>query len=216
MLDSTDRASSFYTNRFFFCTFSGSFVAFLENGLKRDDDDEVILRIKYTLGTRCIICLFMLYAELSIKKPITSIFQPIYTIELESLQKVLHFPEEVALLLSEAENNLFYQVPPIDYLRQVTLDLGGPLTLRTTVRTLVERFNEVSAYWRGFFFEFHGQHTNSREVVNHKSTWNETISKVRKYLIWKVLAFPMKGKFDFDFFQREWNFPFEVRSVLTI
>ncbi|XKL64543.1 hypothetical protein PGB90_004629 [Kerria lacca] len=82
----------------------------------------------------------------AIKKPVTPIFQPIYTIELESFQKLLHFPEEVALSLSEVENNLFYQVPPIDYLRQVTLDLGGPPNSRVTVRTLVERFNEVSSW----------------------------------------------------------------------
>ncbi|KAJ9590132.1 hypothetical protein L9F63_016744, partial [Diploptera punctata] len=45
--------------------------------------------------------------------------------ELEALQKLLHFPEEVALRLADTEYHLFYQVPPIDYLRQVTLDLGA-------------------------------------------------------------------------------------------
>lgn len=44
--------------------------------------------------------------------------------ELETLQKLLHFPEEVALRLADAEYHLFYQVQPIDYLRHVTLDLG--------------------------------------------------------------------------------------------
>jgi phosphatidylinositol phospholipase C epsilon len=50
----------------------------------------------------------------------------VYAGELESLQKLLHFPEEVALRLTATEHHLFYQVPPIDYLRQVTLDLAGP------------------------------------------------------------------------------------------
>lgn len=44
--------------------------------------------------------------------------------ELETLLKLLHFPEEVALRLADTEYHLFYQVQPIDYLRHVTLDLG--------------------------------------------------------------------------------------------
>lgn len=77
--------------------------------------------------------------------------------ELEELQDLLHFPEEVALRLADAEYQLFYQVPPIDYLRQVTLDLGSvggssahteaPLpqtsNARSTVANLIKRFNEV-------------------------------------------------------------------------
>ncbi|CAA9993647.1 unnamed protein product [Nesidiocoris tenuis] len=89
--------------------------------------------------------------------------------ELEGLQRLLHFPEEAALRLSEEEDALFYQVPPIDYLRQVTLDLGGtppPTTAqhqnvsgagghqstmhldpsRASVRSLIKRFNEVSSW----------------------------------------------------------------------
>lgn len=74
--------------------------------------------------------------------------------ELESLKRLLHFPEEVALTLSSEEDSLFYQVPPIDYLRQVTLDLGGnPPPApgphdhhRASVRTLIKRFNEVSQF----------------------------------------------------------------------
>jgi phosphatidylinositol phospholipase C epsilon len=89
--------------------------------------------------------------------------------ELEALQKLLHFPEEVALRLADTEYHLFYQVPPIDYLRQVTLDLGsgtgdvpttapgpGPSatesatsasasTARPSVRCLIKRFNEVES-----------------------------------------------------------------------
>ena len=97
--------------------------------------------------------------------------------ELEALQKLLHFPEEVALRLADTEYHLFYQVPPIDYLRQVTLDLGGgigdvptpasglgpsdhspqPATesatsasasaTRPSVRSLIKRFNEVRSFY---------------------------------------------------------------------
>ncbi|CAK1554499.1 unnamed protein product [Leptosia nina] len=86
--------------------------------------------------------------------------------ELASLKTLLHFPEEVALRLTDTEYKLFYQVPPIDYLRQVTLDLGGegllgsvterqmirrpPAThlpqTKSSVRALIRRFNEVSAW----------------------------------------------------------------------
>ena len=45
--------------------------------------------------------------------------------ELEDLQKLLHFPEEVALRLAETEYQLFYQVPPSEYLRHVAQDLSA-------------------------------------------------------------------------------------------
>ncbi|KAL1122754.1 hypothetical protein AAG570_003081, partial [Ranatra chinensis] len=73
--------------------------------------------------------------------------------ELEELQRVLHFPEEVALKMAAQEDALFHRVPPIDYLRQVTLDLqhANPQHLhqhsaRASVRTLIKRFNEVSSW----------------------------------------------------------------------
>ncbi|KAF6199510.1 hypothetical protein GE061_007536, partial [Apolygus lucorum] len=76
--------------------------------------------------------------------------------ELEGLQRLLHFPEEVSLRLAKEEDTLFYQVPPIDYLRQVTLDLGGTPPpaphsshhdpSRASVRSLIKRFNEVSSW----------------------------------------------------------------------
>nr|CAD7572890.1 unnamed protein product [Timema californicum] len=95
--------------------------------------------------------------------------QVAHTEELEALQKLLHFPEEVALRLADAEYHLFYQVPPIDYLRQVTLDLGGggdviggglaephhthsadgasaSSTVKPSVRSLIKRFKEVSSW----------------------------------------------------------------------
>ncbi|KAF3426691.1 hypothetical protein E2986_10683 [Frieseomelitta varia] len=42
--------------------------------------------------------------------------------ELEDLHKLLHFPEEVALRLTETEYQLFYQIPPEEYLRHVAQD----------------------------------------------------------------------------------------------
>ncbi|XP_072943181.1 1-phosphatidylinositol 4,5-bisphosphate phosphodiesterase epsilon-1-like [Epargyreus clarus] len=86
--------------------------------------------------------------------------------ELAFLTPLLHFPEEVALRFTDSEYRIFYQVPPIDYLRQVTQDLGGEGALGTpserhmirreppaqiprptaSVRTLIRRFNEVSAW----------------------------------------------------------------------
>lgn len=45
--------------------------------------------------------------------------------ELEDLQKLLHFPEEVALRLAETEYQLFYLVPPGDYLRHVEEELAA-------------------------------------------------------------------------------------------
>jgi len=42
--------------------------------------------------------------------------------ELEDLHRLLHFPEEVALSLTESEYQLFYQVPPHEYLRHVAQD----------------------------------------------------------------------------------------------
>lgn len=94
----------------------------------------------------------------------------VYAAELDSLYKLLHFPEEVALRLTATEHHLFYQVPPIDYLRQVTHDLATPPSFgnaqetpaggvaaafvsaapsavthaRPTVKDLIKRFNEVT------------------------------------------------------------------------
>jgi len=69
-----------------------------------------------------------------------------YTEELSSLQKLLHFPEEVAMRLTETEYKIFNSVPPMCYVRQVTMELsrlskksGGP-----DVGTLIQRFYEVT------------------------------------------------------------------------
>ncbi|CAG7724464.1 unnamed protein product [Allacma fusca] len=73
--------------------------------------------------------------------------------ELEQLEKVLHFPEEVGLALADTESQLFCQVAPLEYLRHVTMDLG--IAERCTdqaaqnqlgVNALIDRFNEISSW----------------------------------------------------------------------
>lgn len=71
------------------------------------------------------------------------ILEDTFSPELESLTRILHFPEEVAILLSDKENELFYDVPPLDFLRQVTLDQDTANACNTSVKKLVERFNAV-------------------------------------------------------------------------
>ncbi|KAL1439330.1 hypothetical protein MTO96_010351 [Rhipicephalus appendiculatus] len=76
----------------------------------------------------------------------------IYKEELERLQGLLHFPEEVAVRLTDVEYELFYSVSPVHYIRQVTVDLSGkaatfsPGDKDRTVQTLIKRFNEVSSW----------------------------------------------------------------------
>lgn len=68
-----------------------------------------------------------------------------YSEELEHLQKLLHFPEEAAMLLTKKEFELFLQVPPLYYVRQVTIDLSRATVAsrRPNVQDLIQRFNEV-------------------------------------------------------------------------
>ncbi|XP_077544076.1 uncharacterized protein LOC144156122 [Haemaphysalis longicornis] len=76
----------------------------------------------------------------------------IYKEELERLQGLLHFPEEVAVRLTDVEYELFYSVSPVHYVRQVTVDLSGKAATFNsadkdrTVQTLIKRFNEVSSW----------------------------------------------------------------------
>ena len=66
--------------------------------------------------------------------------------ELERLQKLLHFPEEVAMLLTDMEHDMFQKVLPLYYVRQVTADLSrtNTMTRKPNVQDLIQRFNEVS------------------------------------------------------------------------
>lgn len=72
----------------------------------------------------------------------------VYSKELEQLQKLLHFPEEVAFRLTETEHKLFQSVPPVYYIRQLTVDLSRPHCERQcthpSVHELIQRFSEVS------------------------------------------------------------------------
>lgn len=71
------------------------------------------------------------------------ILEDIYATELDSLRRLLHFPEEVALIISEKEANLFYDIPSLDFLRQVTLDLDKESSCNTSLKSLIDWFNAV-------------------------------------------------------------------------
>lgn len=100
-----------------------------------------------------------------------------YRNELEMLQTMLHFPEEVAIRLAEVDDELFYSVQPVDFVRHITCSLShnpnssnvrpndsnlsctassvrppssSVTTTRATVHDLIRRFNEV----RDFVFFF--------------------------------------------------------------
>ena len=89
----------------------------------------------------------------------------LYSEELERLQKLLHFPEEVALQLTEVEYDLFYRVPPIAYVRHVTTDLRAQpsnITVQENsesqpgcISSLIKRFNEVILGWLTTFIFFY-------------------------------------------------------------
>ena len=69
-----------------------------------------------------------------------------YSKELENLQKRLHFPEEVAIMLTNVEHGLFNSILPSHYIRQVTTDLTRGSTVyrkNSSVEDLIQRFNEV-------------------------------------------------------------------------
>ena len=79
----------------------------------------------------------------------------IYSDELRELQKILHFPEEVAMRLTQTEYELFNQVPPMMYVRHVTTDLTKtPETKaqpqkdkrKPNIQDLIQRFSEVSSW----------------------------------------------------------------------
>lgn len=80
---------------------------------------------------------------LCINEPIT-----LFRLELERLQYILHFPEEVAFQLTSTEYQLFYNIAPIDYIRYVGCDLAM-ITVAdnpSPVKNLVKRLSEVSSW----------------------------------------------------------------------
>ncbi|XP_022238999.1 1-phosphatidylinositol 4,5-bisphosphate phosphodiesterase epsilon-1-like [Limulus polyphemus] len=76
----------------------------------------------------------------------------LYKRELETLQSLLHFPEEVAFQLTEVEHDIFIRIRPLHYVRQVAVELGhrpkqAPVSHEEfTVQKLIKRFNEVSSW----------------------------------------------------------------------
>ncbi|EJW79107.1 hypothetical protein WUBG_09984 [Wuchereria bancrofti] len=73
-----------------------------------------------------------------------ALFRP----ELEKLQRILHFPEELAFQLSATEYELFYRMQPIDYVHYVSCDLTSvPVANNPSpVQNLVKRLSEISSW----------------------------------------------------------------------
>ncbi|NXW29504.1 PLCE1 phosphodiesterase, partial [Phaetusa simplex] len=117
--------------------------------------------------------------------------------ELIELQHLIQFPEEVASILTEQEQELYRKVLPIDYLCFLTRDLGNaecqsklpsikasisatilssPTGEHNAVEDLVTRFNEVSS-WVTWLILTAGSMEEKREVFSYlvhvaKCCWN--------------------------------------------
>ncbi|XP_066475456.1 1-phosphatidylinositol 4,5-bisphosphate phosphodiesterase epsilon-1 [Tiliqua scincoides] len=117
--------------------------------------------------------------------------------ELIDLQHLIQFPEEVASILTEQEQDLYRKVLPIDYLCFLTRDLGNaecqsklstikasisatllsaPNGEQNAVENLVTRFNEVSS-WVTWLILTAGSMEEKREVFSYvvhvaKCCWN--------------------------------------------
>ena len=72
----------------------------------------------------------------------------VYSSELEELQSLIQFPEEVGLMLATKELRLFSQVPPNAYVRYISVELHklGIQTHQKTVKDLLIRLKEVSHF----------------------------------------------------------------------
>jgi hypothetical protein len=75
--------------------------------------------------------------------------QPLcFSSDLEELKSLFDFPEEVAIRLTEFEHEIFLSVPPLQYLRHLTLDMSFLPPNDTSIqgksiRILVQRFQAV-------------------------------------------------------------------------
>ncbi|KAK6301925.1 hypothetical protein J4Q44_G00279780 [Coregonus suidteri] len=117
--------------------------------------------------------------------------------ELAELCHLIQFPEEIARILTEQEQQLYRRIFPLDYLCFLTRDLGSPdcskclhpnlkaslsgpalptQTQRNSVEDLVTRFNEVSL-WVTWLILTAGTMEKKREVFSYlvhvaKCCWN--------------------------------------------
>uniref|UniRef100_A0A3B4C9C4 Phosphoinositide phospholipase C n=1 Tax=Pygocentrus nattereri TaxID=42514 RepID=A0A3B4C9C4_PYGNA len=117
--------------------------------------------------------------------------------ELADLRHLIQFPEEIASILTEQEQQLYRRVFPLDYLCFLTRDLSSPechnrhphlkaslsaptmstqSTQHNTVEDLVMRFNEVSS-WVTWLILAAGSMEEKREVFSYlvhvaKCCWN--------------------------------------------
>lgn len=71
-----------------------------------------------------------------------------FSTDLEELKYLFDFPEEVAIRLTEIEHEIFLSVPPLQYLRHLTLDMSFLPNQDTSIqgksiRILVQRFQAV-------------------------------------------------------------------------
>ncbi|CAM4740330.1 unnamed protein product [Rotaria magnacalcarata] len=78
--------------------------------------------------------------------------QPIcFSSDLEELKYLFDFPEEVAMRLTDIEHEIFLSVPPLQYLRHLTLDMSCLPTNDASIqgksiRVLVQRFQAVGSF----------------------------------------------------------------------
>ncbi|KAG7325526.1 hypothetical protein KOW79_011842, partial [Hemibagrus wyckioides] len=117
--------------------------------------------------------------------------------ELVDLRQLIQFPEEIASILTEQEQQLYRRVLPLDYLCFLTRDLASPECHKShphlkaslsapvmptqnsqhnVVEDLVTRFNEVSS-WVTWLILTAGSMEEKREVFSHlvhiaKCCWN--------------------------------------------
>ncbi|MGH0117316.1 UNVERIFIED_CONTAM: hypothetical protein FKN15_013839, partial [Acipenser sinensis] len=117
--------------------------------------------------------------------------------DLADLRHLIQFPEEIASILTEQEQQLYHRVFPLDYLSFLTRDLGSPdcqnrhpvlntslsapafskkSGSRNTIEDLVTRFNEVSS-WVTWLILTAGSMEEKREVFSYlihvaKCCWN--------------------------------------------
>ena len=94
--------------------------------------------------------------------PITSLTTSTYYEEFQHCKQLLHFPEEIALILTDTEHKLFGAIPCGSYVRHVTNPVGsvnqphgggGEEAGSKTVRDLILRFREVCDLFTGVMWK---------------------------------------------------------------